>query len=61
MLYWDGADRDHHATVVTQRVSPLRGRRVVRGREASAETLRGRRRADETVLRFDSIDRAEIR
>jgi len=62
VLYWDGADRDHHATVVTQRLGPLRGRRVVRGREAECQAHYGVvDEPDETVLRFDSIDRAEIR
>lgn len=33
VLYFDGPDREHQATVVTERQGPLRGRRVVRGRE----------------------------
>lgn len=34
VIYYDGADGERQATVVTARVGPLRGRRVVRGREA---------------------------
>ena len=34
VLYFDGRDREHQATVVTARSGAVRGRRVVRGREA---------------------------
>ena len=34
ILYYDGDRREHLATVITSRFGPLRGRRVVRGREA---------------------------
>jgi hypothetical protein len=33
VLYDDGAGADHRHTVVTARLGPLKGRRVVRGRE----------------------------
>jgi hypothetical protein len=33
VIYYDGDDQDHQATVVTARTGLLRGRRVVRGRE----------------------------
>lgn len=33
VLYYDGSDREHQCTVVTATKGPLRGRRVVRGRE----------------------------
>ncbi len=33
VLYWDGRDGEHQQTVVTARAGPLKGRRVVRGRE----------------------------
>ncbi len=33
VIYYDGRDREHQATVVTERRGPLRGRRVVRGRD----------------------------
>jgi hypothetical protein len=34
VVYFDGRDREHQCTIVTARVGPLAGRRVVRGREA---------------------------
>jgi len=34
VIYWDGTAREHQATVVTERRGPLKGRRVIRGREA---------------------------
>jgi len=54
VIYWDGGDRDRHATVVTQRVGPLRGRRVIRGREAECQSHYGVvSEPDEVVVRFD--------
>jgi DNA polymerase (family X) len=45
VIYYDGGGPEHQATVVTDRVGPLRGRRVVRGREA--ECLRHYRITEE--------------
>lgn len=36
VIYYDGTEGEGQATVVTERVGPLRGRRVVRGREAES-------------------------
>ncbi len=33
VIYWDGAGGEHQSTIVTAHQGPLRGRRVVRGRE----------------------------
>jgi hypothetical protein len=54
VIYFDGADRERQATVVTARGGALRGRRVVRGREP--ECLRHYGVAlepDETVIWFE--------
>lgn len=56
VLYFDGVDREHQTTVITARSGPLRGRRVVRGREA--ECLRHYGVGDEppeAVLWFEGI------
>jgi DNA polymerase (family 10) len=39
VLYWDGDAGDHQATVITAEFGRLRGRRIVRGREAEGEAL----------------------
>jgi hypothetical protein len=51
VIYGDGDREDHQATVVTERTGSLRGRRVVRGREADcAEFYRPRMRTTELML-----------
>ncbi len=39
VLYYDGPDGEHQATVLTASRGPCAGRRIVRGREAEAEHL----------------------
>jgi hypothetical protein len=46
VIYWDHRDRDRQATVVSPRAGPLRGRRVVRGREVECFRHYGLRRAE---------------
>jgi hypothetical protein len=56
VIYGDGDREDHQATVVTERTGSLRGRRVVRGREADcAEFYRPRMRTTELML--EGVDR----
>lgn len=38
VLYWEGPGAERQCTVITARLGPLRGRRIVRGREAECET-----------------------
>lgn len=45
VLYSDGARETRQATVVTSHAGPLRGRRVVRGRELECESFYAARRA----------------
>jgi hypothetical protein len=54
VLYFDGRDGERQQTVVTETSGPLRGRRVVRGREAECgafHALRGRTPDVEVVTR----------
>jgi len=44
VIYSDGPHEDHQATVVTARVGPLSGERVVRGRERECEAYYASRR-----------------
>jgi putative hydrolase len=43
VLYWDEEDgpREHQWTIITSTFGPLRGRRIVRGRESECATLYG--------------------
>ncbi|MBW2314708.1 MAG: DNA-binding protein [Deltaproteobacteria bacterium] len=41
VLYWEQDGHEDQCTVVTERTGPLRGRRVVRGREAESAAARG--------------------
>jgi hypothetical protein len=45
VLYADGGQAERQYTVVTARLGPLKGKRVVRGREAECMTYYGARRA----------------
>jgi hypothetical protein len=41
VVFWERDGDEDQCTVVTERRGPLRGRRVVRGREAECERLQG--------------------
>ncbi len=51
VLYGDGGRREHQYTVVTPRLGPLRGKRVVRGREAECMAHYAPRRPGSRMLR----------
>ncbi|MGE0441843.1 MAG: helix-hairpin-helix domain-containing protein [Gemmatimonadales bacterium] len=56
VLYFDGPDGEGRATVVTARYGVLRGRRVVRGREASCARFYGLWTEPKgEILRFDDV------
>jgi hypothetical protein len=39
VLYWDGTEQEHQATVINCQQGALMGRRIVRGRESECEQL----------------------
>ncbi len=56
VVYWDRDGHEAHATVVTEYRGPLRGRRVVRGRERECLALRAHAAGESHRGRLRSAD-----